>query len=109
VEPELDARNRQDIAEVAECRADPRRKGSVELFQGVALLGLCTVRVSKRDADLAAAGALLLDAERKVHELFGEKQKGVAEQIDLPSRGRHEVRPPRVWDVRAVSVGGNNL
>jgi hypothetical protein len=33
----------------------------------------------------------VLDAERKVHELFGEKQKGVAEQIDLPSRGRHEV------------------
>jgi hypothetical protein len=91
VEPELNARNRQDVAEVAECRADPRRKGSVEPFQGVALLGLCTVRVSKRDANLAAAGALVLDAERKVHELFGEKQKGVAEQVDLPSRSRHEV------------------
>jgi hypothetical protein len=32
VEPELDARNRQDVAEVAECRADPRRKGSPEFF-----------------------------------------------------------------------------
>jgi hypothetical protein len=54
-------------------------------------LGLCPIRVSKRDANLAAAGALVLDADRKVHELFGEKQKSIAEQIDLPSRGRHEV------------------
>src|SRR4029453_6864237 len=91
VEPELNARNRQDVAEVAQRRADPRRKGSVELFQGVALLGLCTIRVSKRDANLAAAGAFVLDAERKVHKLFGEKQKGIAEQIDLPSRGRQQV------------------
>jgi hypothetical protein len=73
VESELDARNGQGVAEVAECRADPGRKGSVELFQSVALLGLCTIWVSKRDADLAAVGAFVLDAERKVHELFGEK------------------------------------
>jgi hypothetical protein len=91
VEPELNARNRQDVAKVAECRADPRRKGSVELFQGVPLLGLCPIRVSKRDANLAAAGALVLDAEPKVHELLGEKQKGIAEQIDLSSRGRQQV------------------
>jgi hypothetical protein len=32
VEPKLHARNGQDVAEVAECRADPRRKGSVEMF-----------------------------------------------------------------------------
>jgi hypothetical protein len=54
-------------------------------------LGLRTVRVSKHDANLAATGALVLDAERKVHELFGEEQEAVAEQIDLSSRSRHEV------------------
>ena len=32
VEPELNARNCQDVAEVAHCRPDPRRKGSVKLF-----------------------------------------------------------------------------
>ena len=40
---------------MAQCRADPRRKGSVlRLFQGVALLDLRAIWVSKRDADLAA-------------------------------------------------------
>jgi hypothetical protein len=32
VESELNPRNRQDVTEVAQCRADPRRKGSLELF-----------------------------------------------------------------------------
>jgi hypothetical protein len=32
VEPELNARNRQDVAEVAKCRADSRRKGPIKLF-----------------------------------------------------------------------------
>jgi hypothetical protein len=52
---------------------------------------LPAVRFSKRDPDLAAVGALLLDAERKVDELLGEKQEGIAEQVDLPSCGGHEV------------------
>ena len=54
VEAELYARNREDVAEVAQRRLDPRWEGAAELFQGVALLDLRAIWVSERDADLAA-------------------------------------------------------
>jgi hypothetical protein len=94
---------------VGKRRPDPRREGAAELFQGITLVGLRTVGVSKCDADPAAIGTLALDGRRQVHELLGQKEEGVAEQIDPPARGCHQVRPLRVWDVRAVSIGGDDL
>ena len=79
MEPELNARNRQDVAKVAECRADPRRKGSVELFPRRPALGFVSAPGQQARCGPCGAGALVLDAERKVHELFGEKQEGIAE------------------------------
>jgi len=63
VEAELYARNREDVTEVAQRRPDSRREGAAELLQGVALLDLSAIWVSECDADLAAMGALFLDAE----------------------------------------------